>query len=83
MAKYKLHTERVKKEIYDVYYYIEADSKEEAIKKYEEGKVKITHKKLDTSREYETLYELKEIKSNNTLGEDLLNENDYETYYDV
>lgn len=83
MPRYRLHNERVKKVIYDVYYYIDADNKEDAIKKFEEGKVEQAGEKFDTAREYETLYELKEIKPDNTLGDDLLTDEDYETYYEV
>lgn len=83
MPRYRLHNERVKKVIYDVYYYIDADSKEDAIKKFEEGKVEQASEKLDTAREYETLYELKEIKPDNTLGDDLLTDKDHETYYKI
>lgn len=83
MPRFKLHNERVKKVIYDVYYYIDADNKEDAIKKFEEGKAEKAGEKFDTAREYETLYELREIKPDNTLGNDLLTDEDYETYYDV
>lgn len=83
MTKYRLHNERVKKVIYDVYYYIDADNKDDAIKKFEEGKVEHAGEKFDTAREYETLFELKEIKPDNTLGDDLLTDEDCEAYYTV
>lgn len=83
MPKYRLHVERTKKIITDVYYYVDAKNKEDVIKQYENGQIKPDSEKFDTAREYERLYYLQEIKSNGELGDDLLTDEESDQCYTV